>query len=214
MIEILIVDDHEAVGEGTKNLLASEKDFSVDFMKCSTQVAQHIREKTYDVYIIDLNMPNKNGLELTDEIRKVQQDAKVLIFTAHNLLTHFNYLMDYGVSGFISKSSSKKQLLRAVRCAVEDEAVIPLDLLAQLRRTEYEVVTENGRKIILSQIEENILVRVSDGKSNDEVAEELYMSRRNVEYHLTEIYKKLHVKSRIEAIVLARELDLIPLVII
>lgn len=214
MIEILVVDDHEVIGEGTKNLLASEKGFSVDFMKCSTQVAQHIRGKTYNIYIIDLNMPNKNGLELTIEILKVHQDAKVLIFTAHNLFTHFNYLMDSGVSGFISKSSSKKQLIRAVQCAVEEEAVIPFDLLAQLRRTEYETITDCGRKINLSQVEEDILVKVSEGKSNDEIAEELYMSRRNVEHHLTEIYKKLHVKSRAEAIVLARELDFIPVVIV
>ena len=213
MIEILIVDDHEVMGEGTRYVLADEKGFTVDFMKCSMQAAQQIKEKSYDIYILDLNMPKKNGLELTAEILKVHREAKVLIFTDHNLITHFNYLMDCGVSGFISKSVSKQQFIRTIQCAVDGEAVIPFELLSQLRRSEYEIMTDCGKKITLSPEEEEVLVRLSQAKSNKEIAEELHMGQRNVEHHLTRIYKKLDVKSRADAIVLARELDLIPVIV-
>lgn len=214
MIEILIVDDHEVVGEGTKKLLSTEAEFRVDYMMCSIEASQLIKSKTYDIYIVDLNMANKNGIELTKDIHQVHQDAKVLIFTGHDIILYFNYLIDIGVSGFISKSNSGEQLIRAIWCAMDGQSVIPIDLLTQLRKRDNEIVLDNGKIIHLSQSEEKILLSLIRGLTNDEISEEMFMAKRSVERYLTGIYKKLNVSSRAEAIAKAYELNLIPEVVI
>ncbi|WP_269447592.1 response regulator transcription factor [Amphibacillus xylanus] len=91
---------------------------------------------------------------------------------------------------------------------------IPIDLFTQLRLSEYEVELENGQKVILTEKEQEILVEVSKGLTNEETAENVYMSKRTLERNLTNIYKKLQVASREEALVKAFELGLIPDVII
>ncbi|MFB1052265.1 response regulator [Paraliobacillus sp. JSM ZJ581] len=214
MINILIVDDHEIVGEGTRNLLLSEPDFQVDYVRCSKEVIGLVEENSYDIYLVDLDMPEKNGLDLTNDILKIDENARVLIFTGHDIAVHFNYLIDAGVSGFISKYSSKRQLMRAIWSATEGLATVPIELLSRLRKGKNEAVLDNGKKISLTQIEEGILLMVSKGLKNEEIAEELYMSKRNVERYLTEVFKKLSVSSRSEAIVKVKQVGLLPRVMV
>ena len=213
MITILVVDDHSIVGEGTKTLLESEPDFRVDFFGSSTEAINIIREKKHDVYLLDLDMPELSGIALTKEILTRNLDAKVLIYTGHDLLSHFNYLVQEGVSGFVSKSSSTQQLIRTIRGVIDGQAVIPLELLYELRRTQNNKCTEIGREINLTEKEEEILMKVAEGLSNEKIAEDIFMSRRTVERHLTNIFKKLNVSSRVEVIAKARLLGLIPEVI-
>lgn len=210
MINILIVDDHELVGEGTKNILAGEPEFNLNLIISSEEASQHIHEHHYDLYIFDLNMPERNGFELTQQVLSVDPDAKILIFTGLDVSTYFNYMIESGVSGFISKTDSKRQLIRAVWCAIEGQAVIPIELLAQLRRTNTEIKLSDGVKISLSEKEEKILIQVAKGLTNEEIAENLYMSKRNVERYLTTIFKKMRVSSRGEAIIKGKKLEFIP----
>jgi two-component system competent response regulator ComA len=210
MITILVVDDHSIVGEGTKALLASEPDISADFLGSSVEIVDLIKEKKYDVYLLDLHMPEFSGIELTKKILCAHNDAKVLIFTGHDISSHFNYLIEVGASGFISKSSSKQQLIRTVRGVVDNQAVIPLELLYQLRRMENKKCLDNGKEINLTQKEEEILIKVAEGATNEQIAEELFISKRSVERHLTNIFKKLYVTSRAEVVAKGRMLRLIP----
>ncbi|MFV8826410.1 response regulator [Alkalihalobacterium sp. APHAB7] len=210
MLNILVVDDHSIVGEGTKTILESEAGFSVDFFGSSVDIVDLIREKKYDVYLLDLHMPEISGIELTKKILCLHHEAKVIIFTGHELSSHYNYLVEAGASGFISKASSKQQLIRTIRGVVDNQAVIPLELLYYLRRIENKVSMENGKEIRLNQKEEEILLKVAEGLTNEQIAEAIFMSRRSVERYLTGIFKKLHVSSRGEVIVKGRTLGLIP----
>lgn len=214
VIDILVIDDHPIVGEGTKKLLENENQFSVDLAISIKDYEERINEKNYDVYLIDLNMPEKNGLELTKELMQLKADAKILIFTSHSLTTHFNYLIDAGVAGFISKTYTREQLIRTIWLAVEGLAVIPIELLAQLRRVEKEVTLEEDKNIKLTELEENILYYVAKGKSNEEIAIQFHMSKRNVERYLTKLFGKLGVQSRTEMIWKAKELNIIPEVLL
>lgn len=214
MINILIVDDHQLVGEGTKQILSSEPEFNAKWVVSSQEVKQLVKHEKYDVYVFDLNMPGKNGLQLSTEVLSIDPNAKILIYTGLDITTYFNYLMDIGVSGFISKSYTKQQLIRSIWCAVEGLALIPVELISQLRRLGNEVNLKNGKKISITSSEEGLLFQVAKGLENDDIADNLYMSKRNVERNLTMIFKKLQVSSRGEAIVKGKELGLIPEVII
>ncbi|GGC93197.1 DNA-binding response regulator [Thalassobacillus devorans] len=213
MSRVLIVDDHPAVGEGTKAMLQQEEDIQVDVISNSEDTKKYIEKYNYDVLLFDLYMPGLNGIELAKKVRQNYPDLVILIYTGFDLSTHFNMLVEADISGFVSKTASKEELITVIRCALRDEVVIPLHLFKQLRRTEAcpsnqidsPVVTD----ISLNEKEQSILQEIAAGLTNREIAQKLHMSQRSVEYTLTGIFNKLNVRSRTEALLQAQELGLI-----
>lgn len=214
MIRVLIVDDHPAVGEGTRAIVEQEVDMQATIISESDQVIHLLQENQYDVYLLDLYMPKINGLELTKMILQVESDAIVLIYTGFDLITHYNLLIEAGVVGFVSKTSSSEQLITAIRCALREEAVIPVQLLKQLRRVEAAPSTDEAQQSLgdmtLTLKEQQILEGIAKGKKNKEIAHNLAMSQRTIEYNLTKIFTKLGVASRTEALLKAQEFGLLP----
>ncbi|SDC28442.1 two component transcriptional regulator, LuxR family [Pelagirhabdus alkalitolerans] len=210
MHTILIVDDHVMVGEGTKRLLLDEGGFSVDFVSEPNDALDLIHEKAYDLYIVDLNMPDINGIELTQSIKKIHDQAKVLIYTGYDTKVYVNRMIDVGIIGFLSKSYSNQQLIQAVKSAINDLAVLPIDWLMHLQRREQSIQSSDGKEATLTSVEHQLLLFVNKGYSNDDIAEEINVSRRTVERYLTTIFQKLRVSSRAEAIKRGKELGIIP----
>ncbi|SEH56814.1 two component transcriptional regulator, LuxR family [Halobacillus karajensis] len=213
MMNILIVDDHPAVGAGTKAMLEQEGDMQVDVTHENENVKSLLEENAYDVLLLDLYMPGMNGIELAKKIRKSYPDLKLLIYTGFDLNTHFNMIVEADINGFVSKTATSEQLVTAIRCALRDEVVIPLHLLKQLRRSEACVSTTSESDEVngfsLNEKEQSILQEVASGFTNREIAQTLHMSQRSVEYTLTGIFNKLNVRSRTEALFKAQELGLV-----
>lgn len=210
MINILIVDDHPAIGEGTKLLIEQEEDFKVDFVDPCLEAIFNLDYTQYQLFILDLYMPDINGLVLAKNIKSNHPEAIILIYTGFEISTHFNLLVEAGVHGFISKTASKDQLITAIRCALRDEVVIPLQLLKQLKKVEAKPIGNELNDISLNNREQLILIEVAKGNTNKEIAEDLILSQRTVEYCLTSIFNKLGVKSRTEAVNKADRLGLLP----
>lgn len=214
MIQILLVDDHPSVGEGTKSMIEQEDDMEVNVVTSSMKALEVLKSQTFDLLMFDLNMPVINGLELTRRVMAIDQDTPIIIYTGYDITSHFNILVEVRVSGFISKTASREQLITAIRCALRGEAVIPVSLLHQLRRNDARVDAsgneESLKGISIHEKEQAILQEVSRGKGNREIADILLMSQRTVEYNLTRIFGKLNVRSRSEAIFEAKRLGLIP----
>jgi two-component system, NarL family, competent response regulator ComA len=208
LINLLIVDDHPAIGEGTKLILEQEEDFKVDFI--DPGLISTIDFKNYQVFILDLYMPEINGLVLAKNILATHPEAIILINTGFEISTHFTLMIEAGVHGFISKTATKEQLITSIRCALRDEVVIPLQLLKQLKKVESKPVGDELADISLNSREQQILVEVAKGGTNREIAENLILSQRTVEYCLTGIFTKFGVKSRTEALNKATKLGLIP----
>ncbi|MGP4062509.1 response regulator transcription factor [Halobacillus litoralis] len=213
MTKVLIVDDHPAVGAGTKSMLEQEADMKVDVTYENEQVEQLLKKNQYDILLLDLYMPGMNGIELAKSIRKTYPDLKLLIYTGFDLSTHFNMLVEADINGFVSKTATSEQLVTAIRCASRDEVVIPLNLFKQLRRSEASVSETSDSSdcngFSLNEKEQSILKEVASGFTNREIAQTLHMSQRSVEYTLTGIFNKLNVRSRTEALFKAQELGLV-----
>lgn len=212
MIEILLVDDHPSVGEGTKIMIEKESDMNVTVVFSGLEALECIREQKYDIMLFDLNMPGISGLELTRRVVSINSDAIVLIYSGYDISAHYNILIESGVAGFISKTSSRDQLIAAIRCALRGEAVIPISLLKQLRRNDIRSgggLSQKVEDVSINEKEQEILQEVANGLSNKEIASLLIMSQRTVEYNLTRIFEKLNVRSRSEAIIVAKRLGLI-----
>ncbi|MGG3284491.1 response regulator [Paenibacillus solani] len=213
MIRILLVDDHPSVGEGTKNMIEQDTEMQVTVLMSGMEALELAAEENYDVMLFDLNMPVISGIELTKRMIKINPESRILIYTGYEISPNFNMLIESGVSGVVSKTASREQLLNAIRCVMRDEAVIPVSLLRQLRRREVRLNQGANEKVMeevsINEREQEILQEVASGSSNRDIASKLLMSQRTVEYNLTRIFEKLGVRSRSEAIVEARRLGLI-----
>ena len=210
-MEILLVDDHRSVVEGTKMLIEAEPDMNVTIETDVYLVSDLVRLKNFDVILFDLYMPNINGADLARKVLADVPDAIILIYSGFDIAPHFNLLMDSGVSGFISKTSTREQLVQAIRSAARKEAIIPMQLLKQLRRQEIVVQGENtNEKTIIGKKEEKLLRELAKGHSNKEISKTLLISQRSLEYSLTELFQKLNVNSRVEAIKKAKSLGILP----
>jgi len=214
VIQILLVDDHPSVGEGTKSMIEQENDMKATVVTSSMEALAVLKSQSFDVLMFDLNMPVINGLELTRRVIAINPDKPILIYTGYDISSHFNILVEARVSGFISKTASREQLIIAIRCALRGEAVVPISLLHQLRRNDARIAAlgdeEQLEGISIDEKEQTILQEVARGKGNREIADTLLMSQRTVEYNLTRIFGKLNVRSRSGAIIEAKRFGLIP----
>lgn len=211
MIEILLVDDHPSVMEGTKMLLEQEQDMRVTLACTPEQAIQLVTSQHFDVMLIDMHMPGMNGIDLAKKILELMPDAIMLIYTGFEMGYHFNLIMDAGLSGFVLKTAGKEQLVTAVRCALRGEVVLPLGLVKQLRRTTGTVLERapGSQAQSITNKEYDILKEIARGKSNKEIAGTIMMSQRSLEYCLTSLFQKLSVKSRIEAAMKAKQLGIL-----
>lgn len=213
MINVLVVDDHPAVGEGTRTFIEQEEDMKANVITDIDKILDILKQDKYEIYLVDLYMPKINGIELAKTILQIDPNASILIYTGFDLVSHYNLLIDVGVTGFISKTATQEQLITAIRCALREEAVIPLQLLKQLRRVDTSASSNEGQQILgditLSGKEQQILNGISRGLTNKALAIDLSMSQRTIEYNLTKIFSKLGVGSRTEALMKAREFGLL-----
>ncbi|MFZ4452511.1 response regulator transcription factor [Salibacterium aidingense] len=214
MNKILLVDDHEIVAEGIKLVLEKNKTMGVDIITDSREVKNRIDQEEYDAVLMNLHMPYLNGLELSKQILKEDAARKILIFADEkDIHAYFNLLVEAGVCGFINKTASPKRVFFSIECAIQGETVLPASLLRQLRKTEDNTdppaPSRKLKEVTLTEREQRIIVYISEGLTNREIANKLLVCQRSVEYTLTGIFKKLHVKSRAGALAEASRKSLI-----
>ncbi|MBM7572979.1 response regulator transcription factor [Aquibacillus albus] len=215
MIKIMLVDDHPVIGEGSKLIIEKEEDMKVTIVDSPGKAIDILKNEDFTIMLFDLRMKGMNGIELTKHVRSMGKTAPVLIYTGHEVDPYFNTLIDAGVSGFISKTSSREELIQAIRYGVKGKAIVPVSLFEQLRKSEVRVdETETTSDEVASEVsinpkEQEILKEVAKGKSNKEIAELFYKSPRTIEYNLTEIFKKLRVKTRAEAVLKSKQWGII-----
>lgn len=205
MYEILLVDDHPSVMEGTKMMLEKEADFKVSLCNPGGEVVRLVQELSFDLMLFDLNMPGVNGLELAKQVLSVKPDAVILIYTGFDIAPHFNQLVELGVSGFVPKTATQSDLVSAIRHAIRREAVVPLSLLRELHKEAVKSpnALQNENKSLSSK-ELDIIKEIAKGKSNKTISEQMHMSQRSLEYALTQLFQKMGVSSRVEAVTRAK----------
>nr|WP_243864755.1 response regulator transcription factor [Paenibacillus castaneae] len=192
-------------------MIEQDCEMKVSVVLSAVEALDIVQIEQFDLILCDLNMPGISGLELTKRLIQQDPERKVIIYSGYEIGSHFNLLIESGVSGFISKTVSREQLHNAIRCVMRGDTVIPISLLKQLRRHEItigraEVAIED---VSINEKEQIILNEVATGISNKELAVMLHVSQRNVEYQLSRIFEKLNVRSRSEAIKEAQRLGII-----
>lgn len=206
-IKILIADDHAVVREGTRQILEQEADINVVAEAGDGEEAVRLAGNYKpDVAIIDIAMPKLDGIEATKQIKALYPNIAILILTAYDDDQFVFNFLEAGAAGYLLKSVRGRELIDAVRALYAGESVLhPAIARKVLNRFATISGKPRGRKPseLLSKREIEVLRLATRGLSNQVIADELCLSLRTVQAHLSHIFNKLQVSSRTEAVVRA-----------
>lgn len=202
MLKILLVDDHEFVRMGINALLARYPQFQVVAEAANAQEAvQRAIQHRPDVIIMDIRLPGKSGIEATREITQQLPDTKVIMLTS---FAEDELLFDAiiaGAAGYILKQIDSKELIRALETVARGEALLDSAVTKKVfERVRHAArVSEDMMFASLSDQELRILALVAQGKTNREIAENLFLSEKTVRNYVSSILAKLNLSTRSEA---------------
>lgn len=211
-INVMLVDDHSMIREGLKQLL--EFDGSIKVVGEASNGVECL-EKIYvcnpDVLLLDINMPEMNGIEVLKKMKADNSQIKVLILTVHNEMDYLMKAVDIGVDGYILKDSESSKLKKAIMAVKDGENYIQPSLIPALNS---QLVNRDSDKDMISSLtnrELEVLVQVANGMFNKEIATNLNISERTVKNHISNIFKKIDVSDRTQAAVFAIKNNIIKL---
>lgn len=201
-IRILLAEDHAIMREGTREFIKREEDMEVvgeagdgeEAVRLATQLKP-------DVIVMDIRMPKLNGIEATKQIKSVLPNTAILILTAYDSDQYIFALLDAGAAGYLLKGIRTHELIDAIRAVYAGESVLhPVIASRVIRRVVTPATTGSKSVEPLSEREMEILKFAAKGISNKDIGEQLFLSPRTVQVHLGNIFNKLGVASRTEAV--------------
>ena len=210
-IRIMIADDHSMVREGIKQLLELEGDITVVAEASNgKECIEQLDEDQTDVLLLDINMPNMNGLQVLQCLRENNRKVKVLILTIHNEVEYLVKAVEIGVDGYVLKDSNSSVLKKAINTVYNGESFIEPEL-APLLKMKLEEKSTAGKGVIdsLTKREIEVLKLLAEGLFNKEIAFTLAISEKTVKNHVSNIFKKINVSDRTQAAVFAIRNNLI-----
>ncbi len=205
----MIVDDHGLHRDGTQRILEAYDDLEVVAEAGSGEEALAVVNRDQpDVVLMDVGLPGMNGIETAQRIRTAHPDVRVLIVTAYDDEEYVRGALEAGATGYLPKTAPGRELVDAIRSVARGSTVIPSELAARLLRPVRAAVVRPE----LTDRELEVLQLVAEGLHNKEIARRLVISSRTVDRHCDNIYEKLGVTSRTEAVVqaLSRSLLRVP----
>ncbi|MCI3150117.1 DNA-binding response regulator [Bacillus cereus] len=205
---VLIVDDHLVVREGLKLILETNNSFHVIGEAENGEIAiQLIEKEKPDVILIDLNMPVMNGLDTIKALNKQQIFIPIIILTTYNEDELMRKGIELGAKGYLLKDTSREDLFRTIESAVRGDTLLQSSIMTRLLNIKEKkpIVMNPFEKSILTEKEQFILQAVSKGYPSKEIAFDMGIAERTVKAHLTNIYNKLGVNTRTEAVAVAIE---------
>ena len=214
-IKILIVDDHEVVRDGLSVMMEREADFSVvGEAKNGLEAVEKAKSLSPDVVLIDLRMPEMDGVEAMRQIRADQDDVKFLVLTTYDSDEYIFDAIEAGAKGYLLKDASREELFRAVRTVNRGESLIEPAVVSRVlnRLTELSHRAAQGPDhLALSERELEVLQLMAKGSANKQIAGDLSITESTVKTHVANIFQKLEVSHRTEAVTKAMSQGIIKL---
>ena len=210
-IKLVIADDHSMIREGLKQLLELEGQFKViaeasDGVEC----LEILSKEAPDVLLLDINMPNKNGLDVLKELNQSgNRKVKVLVLTVHNEVEYLIKAVELGVDGYVLKDSESSELKKAIMTILNGKTYIQPDLIPMLNAKMISMENDYDKIDSLTKRELDVLKNLAIGMYNKEIATKLEISERTVKNHVSNIFKKIGVSDRTQAAVFAIRNNLI-----
>jgi len=206
-IKILMADDHPVVRAGIRGMLETQDDFEVVAeAENGREAFEQVAKLKPDVVLMDLRMPEMDGVEAIGKIKEKYPNIHILVLTTYDTDADIVRAVEAGATGYLLKDAPREELFRAVRGTAKGETVLAPVVAARLMGK----VRDHGEQA-LSAREIDVLMLVARGASNQDVAEKLHVSTATVKSHLIQIYQKLGVSDRTAAVTTAIEHGIIRL---
>ena len=197
-LTVLIIDDHESVRAGIKVALARAGHICVGEAADIAEARAQIAHTNPQVIVVDLSLPDGNGLEIITWARSISQRIGIVVLTLNSAKDYLLTVMKTGASAYVEKSAPLAELISAI----EHSASSPLSFSAQGISG---VISKDLQANSLTQREAQVLQKLADGLSAADIGLELFITQATVKTHLASIYRKLESKNRIQAIIVARK---------
>jgi DNA-binding NarL/FixJ family response regulator len=216
MIKLMLVDDHAVLRDGLKNILDMESDIEViaEAVNGNDAIAK-AKETMPDVILMDINIPERNGIEATSVIKKLYPSIKILILTMFDHDEYFMSAIREGADGYLLKDAPSQHVVDAIRSVANGQSVIHPSMtkkfLGFMHPQVAEVEEEKPADSLLTEREKEVLLCLVRGMNNKEIAQALFISDKTVKIHVSNIFKKLGVKSRSQVVIYAVQNQLVPL---
>lgn len=200
MIRVLIADDHPVVRLGLKMILDNEPDISVHKeARTARQALELIHNTDFDIILLDISLPDRNGLEVLHQLKNEYPDINVLVISMHSEDLYAVRVLKEGASGYINKDSAPEELVKAVRKVVSGGKYVSPSLGEKLA---FGLVSESygPPDRALSNREFQVMRMIASGKTIKEISNELYLSEKTVSTYRGRIMKKMNMKTNAELI--------------
>jgi NarL family two-component system response regulator LiaR len=200
---VMLVDDHAIVRQGLRTYLELQPDIEVVGEASDGQIAIAMaRDKLPDIILMDLVMPNSDGVEATRAITSIAPSTKVIVLTSFSEDEKVFASIKAGAQGYLMKDVLPQDLVRAIRTVHRGEAQLDPEIARKLMQ-EFTNPQPAAPKHDLTDRELEVLTLIAHGKSNKEISEELVLSEKTVKTHVSNILQKLHLSDRTQAAVYA-----------
>lgn len=208
---VLIVDDHFVVREGLKLIIETSDSFQIiGEAENGEEALSFIEKKKPDVILMDLNMPKMSGLETIEALNKKQNHTPIMILTTYNEDELMLKGIELGAKGYLLKDTDRENLFRTLEAAIRGEILLQPNIMEK-------IVNYKRKEVYADKVEENnltekelfVLKAIARGNKNKEIAFDMGIAERTVKAYLTNIYNKLGVNSRSEAVAVSIERKLI-----
>jgi DNA-binding NarL/FixJ family response regulator len=203
-IKIFIVDDHYMVVEGMRSLLALEKNIEWlgHAMNASSCMA-FIRNQQPDVLLLDINLPDKSGIDLCKEIKEKYPEIQILGLSSFNQQSYIQKMMMNGASGYLLKNATKEEIVKAIESAVRGDVFLSNEVSATMRENKDALIP------VITRREKEVLKLIAAGMTNKEMAAILFISITTVDTHRNSLLSKFNVKNTANLIRMAAEFNLL-----
>ena len=196
-IRVLLVDDHQIIIDGLQSLLISEVGIRViSNANNGREAIELLRVLDVDVVLMDIDMPVMNGLDTAKIVKEKYSNTKVIILSMHSEKAMVKDLIELGVDGYLLKNTSKDELIGAIKKVSEGGRYFSTDVtlsLLEKENTNKLNTTNSGIKLTAREIE--IIKLISEGYTNKEIGDQLFISHRTVDTHRTNLMKKIEVNN-------------------
>ncbi|HWW40054.1 response regulator transcription factor [Pedobacter sp.] len=200
---IFVVDDHYMVIEGIRSLLQNEK--TLDWMGHATNAESclsFLRLHEPDVILMDVNLPDKSGIDLCKEVKQLYPSVAVLGLSTFNQQAIIRNMMDNGASGYVLKNAAKEELLEAINTVIKGKVYYSFEVTSSLRKAE-------PHQLLITRREKEVLLLIAEGLTNAEISEKLFISIPTVNTHRKSLLEKFEAKNTAMLIGKATKLGLI-----